>query len=163
MKGRLQGLAPGIGAGAVLASAVFGYCHDGGGTYEAALWALAGLGALHAGRFVLMTCASMLARPQAREGIAVPQELDAALRGLAHDLRSPIAAAAAAFAAFDDHLGPDVGDEDLAYLRSAVRRNLEKARERLKTLEERRLQVSAAELGPGLKNALARGASSKRL
>ena len=82
-------------------------------------------------------------------------EVDAALRGLAHDLRSPIAAAAAAFAAVDDHVD-GMADDDVGYFCGVVRQNLREATARLKTLEEYRLHPPARSQGPGLRQASAR-------
>ena len=114
---------------AALAGALAGYLHDGGlGAVVSGLACVGGLaliGALRAGA-----------------GTGAPgTRADAELRGIVHDLRSSVAATAAAFAVLDEHLGEQLGDRlhggDAGFFRDAVRRNLEEAQRRLAALEHR--------------------------
>lgn len=87
----------------------------------------------------------------------LPADLDRRLAEVAHALRSPIAAATAAFAAFDERVGERPGDEESAFFRGVVQRNLEEARERLLQLEEHRLAYRpAAHTSPSAAPAAAR-------
>jgi hypothetical protein len=131
-------------AAVLLASASVGYGRD--GVLGALLWALACIGCAHIGRAVVAWRRAR-AKPPAQPD--VPPELDAALRGLAHDIRSPIAAAAAAFAALEDCSGG--APADASYFRSVVRQNLQEASARLRTLEQHRLQAPREAQGPGLR------------
>lgn len=131
-----------VTAAALSASASLGYGRD--GVLGALLWTLACIGCAHLGSAVV---ARRRSRAQQTTPLAVPPELDAALRGLAHDIRSPIAAAAAAFAALEDCAG---GADD-SYFRGVVRQNLQEASARLRTLEQYRLQAPREAQGPGLR------------
>jgi len=135
---------------ALVVGAVGGYGYD--GVVGAALWLLAGIGCVHVGNFCADLWRLRVVGEVVDTALEVPPEVDAALRGLAHDLRSPIAAAAAAFAAVDDHVD-GMADDDVGYFCGVVRQNLREATARLKTLEEYRLQPPAEEQGPALRQA----------
>ena len=135
---------------ALVLGAVAGYGYD--GVSGAALWALACIGCLHVGNVCADLWRSRVVGEANDTALEVSPEVDAALRGLAHDLRSPIATAAAAFAAVDDHVD-GTADDDVGYFCGVVRQNLREATARLKTLEEYRLRPPAEAQGPGRRQA----------
>jgi hypothetical protein len=136
----------------VVASAVTGYDRD--GLPGAVLWGLACAGSVYLARSTYAAYRRRGAAGAKLERWDIPPEVDAALRGLAHDLRSPIATAAAACAALDEHVGKIPADDDVVYLCRAVRQSLDQARERLLILERYRLQPPPEAQGPGVRAAL---------
>lgn len=139
---------------APLASALVAYAHT--GVPGALLWGLAAVGGVQVVRSCYVAIQTRTAARRVVEDTApvVPPEIDSALRGLAHDLRSPIAAATAALAAMEECEGGQDADE-AAFFRGAVRRNLEAAQQRLRALEQQRLQGPPEIRGPGVRAALA--------
>ena len=127
-------------AAAVLISALVGYRRD--GALDAILWGLAGVGGVSIAWSLLAalrkrvkndaTVAGNMADDAIGVGgepveVGIPPDLDAKLRSIAHDLHSPIAVAAAAFAAFDELVGETAANEDTTYFRATVRRCLAQA------------------------------------
>lgn len=146
-------VSPVAGSVAVLASAVAGYAYD--GIPGVLLWGLAAVGSVQLIRWCYTAIHIHRAVRDVQETTAVvPPEIDAALRGLAHDLRSPIAAATAAFAAMEE-CESGRADDEAAFFRGTVRRNLEEAQQRLRTLEQHRWPAPPEARGRGMRAPLA--------